>query len=60
MRNLPLSLVVLASPTGMGVRMARERRSDSAESPADANARREMTRPRAEVEQLEAERARRG
>lgn len=60
MQNLLLSLAVLACPIGMGVMMARGKRSDSADSPADASAQQELTRLRAEVEQLKAERARRG
>ncbi|MGH3985677.1 MAG: hypothetical protein ACRDST_24095 [Pseudonocardiaceae bacterium] len=60
MQNLLLSLAVLACPVGMGVMMALGKRSDSADSPADASAQQELTRLRAEVEQLKAERARRG
>ncbi|MGH3775961.1 MAG: hypothetical protein ACRDRR_09545 [Pseudonocardiaceae bacterium] len=57
------SLSVLACPIGMGVMMvmmARGKRSDSADSPADASAQQELIRLCAGVEQLKAERAHRG
>ncbi|MGH3946706.1 MAG: hypothetical protein ACRDRY_18470 [Pseudonocardiaceae bacterium] len=44
----------------MIVMMARGKRSDSADSPADASAQQELSRLRAEVGQLKAERAHRG
>ncbi|MGH3919764.1 MAG: hypothetical protein ACRDSG_12145 [Pseudonocardiaceae bacterium] len=56
-------LAVLACPIVMGVMivmMARGKRSDSADSPADASAQQELSRLRAEVGQLKAERAHRG